>query len=231
MQTTLSSKIQIILSDAYTFFVQHFIQIAALCLPFIFATTVFDFILSAVYGSSPMSMIAPLVLNMLVYPIYTAALIQLMARRARQEQPKNGDLIVAAMQQWAPLFILKAIMVFLVGLGISFLVVPGIWIGVRLAFAEFYLVLFGMNPREAIIKSFEGTKNQFGLILILLIVTYVPILLLGLATDQIVQAVTANEFFRIIVNAGWSLIGLLVHVVIFRAFMQVLSEQKAESMA
>jgi hypothetical protein len=231
MQTTLSSKIQIILSDAYTFFGQHFFQIAALCLPFIFVTTVFDFILSAMYNSSPMAMIAPLVLNLLVYPIYTAALIQLMARRARLEQPKNGDLIVAAMQQWAPLFVLKAIMVFLVGLGISFLIVPGIWLGVRLAFAEFYLVLFGMNPRDAIIKSFEGTRNQFGLILILMMVTYVPILLLGLATDQIIQAATNNEFFRIIANAGWSLIGLLVHVVLFRAFMQVVSEQKEESEA
>lgn len=231
MQTTMASKIQIILSDAYTFFIQHFVQIVALCLPFIFATTVFDFILGATYGSSPMAMIAPLVLNMLVYPLYTAALIQLMARRARHEQPKNGDLITAAIQQWAPLFVLKALMVLLVSLGISLLIVPGIWIGVRLAFAEFYLVLFGMSPRDAMAKSFEGTRNQFGLILILLLVTYVPILLLGLTTDQIVQALTANAFFRIIVNAGWSLMGLLVHVVLFRAFMQILSEQDAGKVA
>ncbi|RJQ67968.1 MAG: hypothetical protein C4519_23690 [Desulfobacteraceae bacterium] len=229
MQTTLSSKIQIILTDAYTFFGQHFFQIAALCLPFIFATTLSDFMLGAIYRSGPMALVAPLALNLLVYPIYTAALIQLMARRARKEHPKNGDLIMAALQQWVPLLMLKAIMVFLVGLGISLLIVPGIWLGVRLAFAEFYLVLFGMTPKEAIIKSLQSTRNQFLLILILFMATYVPILLLGLTTDQIVRTIAANDFFRIIVNAGWSLIGLLVHVVLFRAFMQVLSEQKTES--
>jgi hypothetical protein len=226
--TPLSSKIQIILTDAYSFFTQHFIQIAALCLPFLFATTLFDFILGVQFRATPMALLAPLAFNLLIYPVYTAALIQLMARRARQEQPKNGDLIMAAIQQWAPLFALKAIMVFLIGVGISFLILPGIWLGVRLAFAEFYLVLFGMKPREALVKSFTDTKNHFVLILILMAATYVPILVLGLTADQLIQLISSNDFFRIIVNAVWSLIGLFVNVVLFRTFMEVLSEKTAE---
>lgn len=225
MQTTLFSRIQIILADAFAFFVQHITQIAALCLPFIFVTTVFDFMLGVMYRSSPLGIAAPLLINLMVYPIYTAALIQLMSRRARQEHPKNAELVVAAMQQWAPLFALKIIMVLLIGLGISLFILPGIWMGVRLVFAEFYLVLFGMSPRDAIVKSFGDTRHHFVLILILLMATYVPILALGLATDQMMQALTANYFFRIVASAGWSLIGLLVHVVLFRAYMQILSEK------
>ena len=225
MQTTLPSKIQIILSDAVSFFVQNFSQIAVICLPFLFATSVLDFVFGAMFASSQMAVMAPMFLNLLVYPIYTAALIHLMAQRARQENPKSTDLIMMAINQWAPLFILKAVMVFLIGLGISLLIVPGIWIAVRLVFAEFYLVLFGLNPRDAIIKSFQVTRKHFGLLLILLMSTYVPILFLGLTTDQFVQSVTSNDFFRVLVNAAWSFIGLFVHVVVFRAFMQIVSEQ------
>jgi hypothetical protein len=226
--TTFPTKIQIIIVDAFSFFLQNFAQIAALCLPFVFATSAFDFIFGAMYKGSPMSIMAPMMLNLLVYPIYTAALIHLMAQRARQASAKNSDLIMTAIQQWAPLFILKAIMVFLIGVGISLLLVPGIWIAVRLVFAEFYLVLFGMTPRAAIVKSFESTHKYFGLLLILLLMTYVPILVSGLTADHLVQMMTQNDFFRVLVGAAWSFLGLFVHVVLFRAFMQVVSEQSTK---
>ena len=227
MQTELTSRIQSILTDSYEFFVRHFTRIVAVCLPFLFAASFFDYILATTYQSTPMAVVAPLLLNLLIYPIYTAALIQLMARRARQEEPTNGQLVVAGLQLWGPLFVLKTAMVIVIGLGFSLLIFPGIYLAIRMAFAEFHLVLFGANPKEAIRRSFEDTREHLALVLILLLVTYVPIFVLSVTLDQIAQWLTGSEFFRIIVSAGSSLIGLFVPVVLFRAFMDVNSAQAA----
>jgi hypothetical protein len=238
MQPVLSSQIQMILSDAYLFFTRHLKQIAAVCLPFLFVASLFGSLFTMIYRESPIALFATLGINLLIYPFYTAALIQLMARRARQEQPTNSELILLAIKYWGPLLVLKIIVSFFVGAAgillsfngipivlrlMSFL--PVIWIVVRVAFAEFHLVLFDMSPVKAILKSFEDTKRRWGLVLILLLVTYVPIFILGLAADQLVQALTANDFLRIVVNTVWSLFGLFVHVVLFRAFMDVVSKQ------
>lgn len=226
MQKALATQIQTILTDAYIFFTRHLKQIAVVCAPFLFAASLADFILAETYKGTHLAIFAPLALNLLIYPIYTAALIQLMARRARQEQPTNSELIMAAIQRWAPLLVLKTVSVFLIGLGISMLIFPGIWLAIRLAFAEFHLVLFGAPPKTAIQKSFADTRAHLGLVFILLVVTYVPIFVAGLAADQVVQTLTANDLFRVVVNAAWSLIGLFVHVVLFRAFMDVVTEEE-----
>lgn len=227
MQKALALQIQTIITDAYIFFTRHLKQIAAVCAPFLFVASLFDFVLAEAFKGTHLVIFAPLALNLLIYPIYTAALIQLMARRAGQEQPTNSELIMGAIQRWAPLLVLKTLAVFLIGLGISMLIVPGIWLAIRLAFAEFHLVLFGVNPKTAIQKSFEDTRAHIALVFILLVVTYVPIFVAGLAADQVVQTLTSNDLFRIIVNTIWSLIGLFVHVVLFRAFMDIASEQEA----
>ena len=224
MQTARAAQIQTILTDAYLFFTSHIKTITAVCLPFLFAASFFDFILAKNFRETPLAIFSPLALNLLIYPLYTAALIQLMAARARKEQPGNGALIVAALQQWFPLLILKTVSVFIIGLGISMLILPGIWLAVRLAFAEFHLVLFGVSPKVAIQKSFADTRNHIGLVFVLLFVTYVPIFILGLGADSIVQTLTGNEFLRIVVNTVSSLIALFVHVVLFRAFMDVIAE-------
>ncbi len=225
MQSDLSITIKRILNDSYLFFIHHFYQISTLCLPFLFITTLFDFFLAATYGSTPMALFAPLAFNLLIYPLYTAALIHLMSRRARQEQPKNGELVVSALQQWGPLLLLKGIMIFLIGMGFFLFVIPGIWLAVRLSFAEFYLVLFKVHPRDALQKSMSATKGRFTLILMLMLMTYVPILFLGLAIDQFVLSMTANDFLRIVISAAWALVGLFVHVVLFRTFMEVVVER------
>ncbi len=227
MQKPLAKQIQTIITDAYIFFTRHLKQIALVCAPFLFVASLSDFILAEAYKGTHLAIFAPLAVNLLIYPIYTAALIQLMAKRARQEQPTSSELIIGAIQRWVPLLILKTISVFLIGLGISMLIFPGIWLAIRLAFAEFHLVLFGVNPREAIQKSFEDTKKHLALVFMLLLMTYIPIFVAGLAADQLVQVFTSNDLFRIIVNAIWSLIGLFVHVVLFRAFMDVISEPEA----
>lgn len=223
MQETLVSRLQLIFTDAFTFFVGSIRQIAALCLPFLFAISLFQVVLNKTYPSTPMAFFAPLVLSLIVYPIYMAALIQLMARRARQEQPKNSELITASIPQWGALLMLKVVVSFLIVAGFGMMIVPGIWLWGRLAFAEFYLVLFGMAPRQALRKSLLATKGHLGLILALLFLTNIPILMGGLIADQMIQTLMPNLLFQLLFTTVWALLELFVHVALFRAFMDIVA--------
>jgi hypothetical protein len=244
MQTTLSQLILLILHDAYLFSIRHFKQIVTLCLPFVFASTLFGFVFAKGHQETPMALIGPWMINLLVYPIYTAALIHFMARRARNDMPSNKALLMAAIQQWPQLFLLRILLILIFGLGITLLMVPvmflGIplenfllylivilpvfWLAIRLAYAEFYLVLYGDRCLDAIRKSFLATGPHFLLLLVLLSSTYMPILFLGFASDQFIQSLTSNDFFRIMAGTGWSLVLLFVHIVLFRAYMETVKD-------
>lgn len=226
METPLSSNVLRILSDGYLFFRDHFQQIAALCLPFIFGATLLNFVLASSYHESPMSLFGPLMVNLMAYPLYTAALVHLMARRIRQEQPKNGDLLIAAVGCYAPFLVLKIMLMLIIGLGLTLLIIPGIYLAVRLAYAEFHVVLFNHPPFEAIRRSLRDTRSHFFLLWILLVVTYIPITLMSILSDQVIQNLSTNDFFRLIASTGWSFAGLYVTIVIFRAFT-VTSESRA----
>lgn len=223
MQEPLASRLQLIFTDAFAFFMGNFRQIAALCLPFLFAISLFQVVLNKIYPATPMAFFAPLVLSLVVYPIYMAALIQLMARRARQEQPKNGELITASIPRWGALLMLKIVVSFLIVAGFGMMIVPGVWLWGRLAFAEFYLVLFGLSPREALRKSLLATKGHLGLILALLLLTNMPILMGGLIADQMIQTLMPNLLFQLLFTTVWALLELFVHVALFRAFMDVVA--------
>jgi hypothetical protein len=240
MAKPLSSQVQTILSDAYLFFIGNLKQIAAVCLPFLFLSSMFSFILAGFFEDAVTALFASGAVNLFIYPVYTAALIQLMAMRARQAQPTNGELILMAIKFWAPLLIVKIIVSLLIALaglfltfaGIHFIIklfffIPIIWVVVRFAFAEFHVVIFGMAPIAAIKRSFQDTRDHWMLVFVVILVTYVPIFVFSLAADQFVQNMAPNGLFRIVVNTASSLIVLFVHVALFRVFMDALPEQEA----
>lgn len=228
MPKSLSDQLKPILSDALGFIAANFRQMALLCLPLLLFTTVVGFSLARIYQSTLNAVFVPFLFNLVIYPIYTAALIQLMIAKARREQPSNGELILMAARQWAPLFLLKLIMVAMIFAG-SVLIIPGLWLWVRLSFAEFYLVAFGYKPHDAIQKSLAATKPFGMMIFIILLVSYVPILAMDLIVDQLIWALTENLFFSMLSNTVFSFLALFVLVILFRVFMESINHQQVSS--
>jgi hypothetical protein len=133
-----------------------------------------------------------------------------------------------AARQWAPLFLLKLIMVAMIFAG-SLLIIPGLWLWVRLSFAEFYLVAFGYKPQDAIQKSLVATKPFGIMIFIILLMSYVPILAMDLIVDRIVWSLTQNLFISMLSNTFFSFLALFVLVILFRVFMESINQQPASS--
>src|SRR3990167_7960446 len=68
-------------------------------------------------------------------------------------------------------------------LGASLFVLPGLWIMIKLAFAEYLLVLRGLSPIKALHESFELTSGYFWQILTCVLCVMLPLWLLSWASQ------------------------------------------------
>jgi hypothetical protein len=216
-------QVKLILSDSYFFYIQNFRQIASLCLPFLILDAFLEFLFTSSQNFQSLYWVSFVAL----YPIYTAALILFMAKSANKDHPKNIDIIAASLKLWWPFYILTVIHLVLGVVGLFLFIIPGIWIIVRLSFAEFYLILNGLTPWEAIRQSFESTKRYFWYLLSFFVFTVFGD---GISDYLIGQALHAANNFSILfiaVNAAASFIMLYFDVVLFRIFMAAVVEESA----
>lgn len=220
-------NLKIIISDAVQFYTSHLVQIAALCLPWLLAAALVQYGIIAAgqesEGAAPLFLVA-WTFDLLIYPIYTGALILLMAKRAQREQPANRELTAAAIKIWQPFFMLHIIGSGLKALGFMLLIIPGIYILVRLSFAEFYLMLEGLKPLEAIQKSFETTRPYFGPILLLKAMFVIPLVMLTFALGGMLQAFSLGPVYNVLLSTLIAFLTLFVDVVMFRVYMSARQE-------
>ena len=224
--------LKLIIQDAAAFFTENLVQIATLCLPWLIAAAMVEYIIGAVYAT-PDTMGSMFMLswffNLLVYPIYTGALIMLMAERANQKRPTNSQLLSSAIRIWQPFFIVHLMGTGLTALGVMLFILPGIYAMVRLSFAEFFLVLENLKPLEAIQKSFEATRPYFGLILLLMVLFITPLLLtsIGLGDWLLSQGPGIGPLVNQLVAIVTAFLMLFVDVVLFRVYMSATRENPA----
>jgi hypothetical protein len=227
------ANFKIIVTDALQFFINHLLQIAALCLPWLLTVALVEYgIMLMGKNAEWATILVPVAFtfDLLIYPVYMGALIRLMARRAQREHPTNKELTAAAIKGWQPLFLVRIIvsgvkaisLVFFIAPSIftlAFFAIPGLYIWVRLAFAEFHLVLEELKPIEAIQKSFHATRPYFGQILLLLAIFVIPIAVLAISLIILVETHKLDLIFNVLLGVLISFLALVVDVAIFRVYM------------
>lgn len=227
MNQTISLKL--IFSDSFQFFTENIRQIASLCLPFLIAGAVFNNVVLSSENSGDGSgqvFIYSVMVNLALHPIYTAALIMLMARRAMHHQPTNSQLIASVIGKYIPFLLLTLIQMGLMWFGFMLLVLPGIWVAVRLAFADFYLVIENLDPREAVVRSFQTTGRYFFQVLASLTLFALPIFMFGMLISNSMNAAGANVFLQAAADTALSFAALFLHVILFRIFMQATQDSR-----
>ncbi len=224
-------NLKLIVTDAFQFFRYHFTQIATLCLPWLLAIAVVEYLV--VYASDNPEDIGSLMLaarmfGLLIYPIYTAALILLMAKRAQLEAPANSELLSSAFKLWQPFFTVHLAGFALTVIGFMFFILPGVYIAIRLSFAEFYIVLEDIKPIDALQKSFRATRPHVLPIFILLILFAGPLLLSGFILSNIISSLEAGPLLHIAAATFIGFLMLFLDVVVFRFYMAVSQEHPGQ---
>jgi hypothetical protein len=220
-------NLKLIVSDAFYFFKSNLVQIGSLCLPWLLVVAVVENLIISSgdpsQGLGPMFLLA-WVFKLLIYPIYTAALILLMAKRARRQQPNNKDLLSSALKIWQPFFIVHVMAAGLAAFGLMLFIIPGIYVAVRLSFAEFYLTLENIKPIEAIQKSFQATKPYFFQILLLMALFIIPLWILNLLLANLLSGQEIIPVFNILAATTTTFLMLFLEVIMFRVYMSAIRE-------
>mgnify|MGYP007038999023 FL=1 len=112
-----------VLRDSLYFFQRNLGQIAQLCLPLV--------ILEALLQQGVNSALGPdtfpgysVVVGLLVYPLYTGALILFLDARTRGESPRTRDLLAMALALWPRFALLTAVSTLLIPVSYTHLTLP-----------------------------------------------------------------------------------------------------------
>ncbi|MBS7664034.1 hypothetical protein I0D00_19085 [Pseudomonas lalucatii] len=207
----------LVLRDAWFFFSHNLPTIARLCLPLVVLEALVQQQVSARVGLDA-ALPYRLLVGLLFYPLYTAALILFLDARSQGQTPRLRDLLAAGLGLWPRFALLAGLSALAIMLGASLFILPGLWIMIKLAFAEFLLVLRGFTPLRALHESFEQTSGYFWPILLCVLGVMVPLWLL----DWLLQpagAAAAEPLFGLLLYSLNGFLQLFATVALFRLFM------------
>jgi hypothetical protein len=210
-----------VIRDAWFFFSRNLATIAVLCLPLIMLESLAQYVLASNSGPDT-SPAYSVVVGLLFYPLYTGSLIIFLAARSNGEQPRLANVWALALSLWPRFAVLAALSTLLIMVGISLMLLPGLYVLVKLAFSEYLLVLRGLSPLAAMRDSFIQTHGHFARVLLCLLCVMVPLWALDLLSYHL--AGKDNDVLLFALDCGNGFLQLFASVVTFRLFMLISSE-------
>ncbi|MBC3436277.1 hypothetical protein HU735_12720 [Pseudomonas sp. BW16M2] len=166
-----------VLRDSLYFFRRHLTSILQLCLPLVVLEALGTQLLYSQLGEQASPAYGMLV-SLLFYPLYSAALILYLDTRSNGQDTAKRDLFARALQLWPMLALLIVISSLLILAGLALLIFPGVWIMVNLVFAEYLLVLRGLPVIESMRTSARMTTGHFLRIMVCMLSVLAPLWLI-----------------------------------------------------
>lgn len=203
-----------ILRDAWFFFSHNLAAIARLCLPLLLLEAICQALLAERLGEGANPAYG-ILLGVLFYPLYAAQLILFLDARSNGREAPGSELFAAALRLWPAFALLVGMNTLAIMLGLSLLLLPGIWLMVKLAFAELLLVLRGQPPLRALQSSFELTNGRFWPVFNCLASALVPLWLL----DWWTLPSRDDNLLWVLQQTASGFLQLFAVVVLFRLFM------------
>lgn len=208
-----------ILRDAWFFYSRHFLTIVRLCLPLILLESATRLTLDHWLGEDVLPAL-DLLVGLIFYPLYVGALILFLDARSRGHDPALGAVYARALPLWPALAVLSGLGTLLILLGASLFVLPGIWVMVKIAFAEYLLVLRGLTPLAALKQSFQLTRGHFLLVLGCVMTVLLPVWMLEVwIAAQLFADETPSLLPAMLLDGVVGLLQLLPTIMLFRCFM------------
>lgn len=174
--------------------------------------------------SAPWVGYMPYAVGFLIGPLSSAAVILLIARLVDGREWTLGGVLNDALRAWPTLLIATLMAASIIVLGLFALILPGVYLFVRLAFVEFAVVLEGCMPVAALERGFRLTKDRFWEIfqpLATLLFAYV--LLQWLVNGILLLAGLNNIVVNAFLALFFAVLSALFTVLLFRLYQVVVS--------
>jgi len=213
-----------VLRDSLYFFRRHLPNILQLCLPLVVAEALLTQLLYRQLGDQASPAYGMLV-SLLFYPLYSAALILYLDTRSKGQDIAKRDLFARALQLWPQLALLILISSLLIMAGLALFIFPGVWIMINLVFAEYLLVLRGRPVMLAMRESASMTTGHFMRIMFCVVAVLAPIWLIdGLLLMAFPEPSPGME---LAMDSLSGFLQLFSTVVLYRLFMLLEGEAAA----
>jgi len=154
------------LRQSLFFFRTHLNRLALIQIPFLLLITLVQYQLlqggettEDVRNTSSLFMSSAL--DLALMPVYWGATLLYMQSVLQGRTLSTGQAISLSLTCWGRLLLTYILTALAVSTGLLLLILPGIYIGVRLAFAEFYCVMEGKGPVESIRASWASSSEFF----------------------------------------------------------------------
>ncbi|MDR2308975.1 MAG: hypothetical protein LBE53_17525 [Paucimonas sp.] len=213
-----------VLRDSLYFFRRHLANILQLCLPLVVLEALCTQLLDRQLGEQASPAYGMLV-SLLFYPLYSAALILYLDTRSQGQAVAKRDLFARALQLWPSLALLIVISSLLIMAGLALFIFPGVWIMVNLVFAEYLLVLRGLPVIEAMRTSARMTTGHFLRIMVCMLSVLAPLWLI----DGLLLSVFPDPQpgVQLALDSLSGFLQLFSTVVLYRLFMLLDGETSA----
>lgn len=206
-----------VLRDSWYFFSHNWPAIVRLCLPLIVLEGLLLLQVNQHVASEALA-VWRILAGLLFYPLYTGALILFLDARSHGQTPRARDLLAASLRLWPSFALMAGVSMLAILLGASLFVLPGLWLMVKLAFAEYLLVLRGLGPLRALHESFELTGGHFWSILLCVLAVMLPLWLFD-AWAQALVGLQADPLASLLLDCTSRFLQLFSTLVLFRLFM------------
>ena len=213
-----------VLRDSLYFFRRHLTSILQLCLPLVVLEALGTQLLYSQLGEQA-SPVYGMLVSLLFYPLYSAALILYLDTRSNGQDTAKRDLFARALQLWPMLALLIVISSLLIMAGLALLIFPGVWIMVNLVFAEYLLVLRGLPVIESMRTSARMTTGHFMRIMVCMLSVLAPLWLIdGLLLTAFPDP---QPGVQLLLDSLSGFLQLFSTVVLYRLFMLLEGEAGA----
>jgi len=150
--------------DSLRLYQNHFVMLISIALPFLVLIELFEAYYIATYLSTPFMLddLTPLLISHLtIKPFYNIAIIFYISSVISSQSLSIKHAWLLSVKFWPIYFLLNLLTNLLIGTGLMFYVIPGIFLFIRFSFAEFHLLLDNQSPLKAIKSSFTNTRKHF----------------------------------------------------------------------
>ncbi|MBR9828395.1 MAG: hypothetical protein GYB41_07105 [Oceanospirillales bacterium] len=219
------------LRQSLFFFRSHFNRLALIQLPFLAILGLVQFqLLQGITDAGEQmelvqrNMFLNSALDIAMMPIYWGATLLYMQSVLQGQPLQAGRALSLSLACWGRLLITYIISVLAISFGLVLLVIPGIYIGVRLAFAEFYCVMEGKGPMESIRASWEHTADFFWPLLQGMVLIFGVLLVAEMLFGQLL---VEQQGAMMLVSLLIQFLGVLPTIYAYRLYCVMKEEQKS----
>ncbi len=211
------------LRQSLFFFRQHLATILQIQLPFLLlinlATLWIEASSTAEAPASGNSLALLMLLNLTLLPLYWGATIFYFASVVADQPIGVGQALKLSLSRWRPLLLTYLGVALLTFGGLMLFIIPGIYLTIRLSFADYNCVLQKLSPQDAIRQSWSDTKAHFNTLIIGLGILFTTLMGSEFLLEMLLKnAGLLDPFSNMLINILFGLLACLYNIFGFRIY-------------